>query len=221
MKNCKNCGAKIEDDAKFCPTCGANQDEAQPAAPVDPYDDSPAPAATETVATETANGNKKCEFCGLEVPASTQVCPKCGFRFDGKQTHPGVSNKSPLLLAAGIFMIIACIAVFGSLARYLMEASAIVAKGTLEGSNYENMIQTFESAGYSAAQMVDMVSTMLRTIAVISLIPLAWQIPMTVHVFKARARGTAIGTAFKVCTLLFVSLISGILLLVDKTGQQN
>ena len=38
---CKNCGAKIDDDALFCDSCGARQQEA-PAQPV--YDAAPAPA---------------------------------------------------------------------------------------------------------------------------------------------------------------------------------
>lgn len=46
------------------------------------------------------------------------------------------------------------------------------------------------------------------------LIPLAWRVPMTVHAFKKLDAGEPIGTGFKVCTLLFVGLIPGILLLV-------
>lgn len=48
------------------------------------------------------------------------------------------------------------------------------------------------------------------------LIPLAWMIPMTVisyGIYKGTKRNT---TAFGVCTLIFVSLVGGILLLVSK-----
>ncbi len=48
------------------------------------------------------------------------------------------------------------------------------------------------------------------------LIPLCWCIPMTVIAFKKLNKGERIGTGFKVCTLLFVSLIAGILLLCEK-----
>lgn len=48
------------------------------------------------------------------------------------------------------------------------------------------------------------------------IIPLAWMLPMTL-IFKDKLdRGAPIGTAFKVCILIFVSLIGGILLLVDN-----
>ena len=45
------------------------------------------------------------------------------------------------------------------------------------------------------------------------LIPLAWCIPMTVSIFKKLDAGEPISTGMKVCTLLFVSLISGICML--------
>ena len=48
------------------------------------------------------------------------------------------------------------------------------------------------------------------------IIPLAWMIPMTVisyGIYKGTKKNT---TAFGVCTLIFVSLVSGILLLVAK-----
>ncbi len=46
-----------------------------------------------------------------------------------------------------------------------------------------------------------------------TIIPLIWCIPMTVRVYRYY-KGTAdCGVGFKVCTLLFVSFIGGILLL--------
>jgi len=48
------------------------------------------------------------------------------------------------------------------------------------------------------------------------LIPLAWTIPMTVHYFNSLKDNKPVGTGFKVCTLLFVSMIAGILMLCDK-----
>lgn len=49
--------------------------------------------------------------------------------------------------------------------------------------------------------------------AMFYLIPLAWMIPMTVTLFGKLKRGEPIGVGFKICTLLFVNLIAGILLL--------
>jgi hypothetical protein len=45
------------------------------------------------------------------------------------------------------------------------------------------------------------------------LIPLAWCIPITVSIFRKLNSGEPIDTGLKVCALLFVNLIAGILLL--------
>lgn len=49
------------------------------------------------------------------------------------------------------------------------------------------------------------------------LIPLAWCIPITLSIKRKLDNGEPIDVALKVCTLLFVSLVAGILLLcLDK-----
>ncbi len=48
------------------------------------------------------------------------------------------------------------------------------------------------------------------------IIPLAWCIPMTVAYNKKLKNGEPISTGFKVCSLLFVSLIAGILMFCDN-----
>ena len=50
----------------------------------------------------------------------------------------------------------------------------------------------------------------------IYIIPLAWCIPMTVSYSRKIKNGQPIGTGLKVCTLLFVNLIAGILMLCDN-----
>lgn len=44
-------------------------------------------------------------------------------------------------------------------------------------------------------------------------IPLCWLIPMTVNVYKYSKGTKTLGVGFKICTLLFVNTIAGILLL--------
>lgn len=48
------------------------------------------------------------------------------------------------------------------------------------------------------------------------LIPLCWTIPMTMHYWKAVENKTPVETSFKVCSLIFVSLIAGIFMLCDN-----
>ncbi len=45
------------------------------------------------------------------------------------------------------------------------------------------------------------------------LLPLAWCLPITISACNKMKRGEHVGTGLKVCALLFVSLIGGILLL--------
>ena len=49
-----------------------------------------------------------------------------------------------------------------------------------------------------------------------AIIPLAWMIPMTVHCWGIYKGTKANTVGFGVCTIIFVSLVSGILLLISK-----
>lgn len=48
------------------------------------------------------------------------------------------------------------------------------------------------------------------------LIPLAWMLPITIMVFSRINNNKEIGVGLKICALLFVNVISGILLLVRE-----
>lgn len=71
-----------------------------------------------------------------------------------------------------------------------------------------------KSSGLTTAAKVFMV---LGTIFMgIYIIPLAWCIPMTVVYCNKVKRNEPIGVGFKVCCLLFVSLLGGVFMLCDK-----
>lgn len=50
----------------------------------------------------------------------------------------------------------------------------------------------------------------------LEIIPLLWCIPMTIHYFTYVRDYNPLSITFKICCLLFISPISGILMLVDK-----
>ena len=52
-------------------------------------------------------------------------------------------------------------------------------------------------------------------------LPLAWMIPMTVHYFKKTMAGEPTTLTFKICTLLFVSLLAGIFMLCFEPSEDN
>ena len=49
-----------------------------------------------------------------------------------------------------------------------------------------------------------------------TLIPLAWLIPMTIKNSNREKGGEKLSTGFKVCILIFGSMVAGILLLCDE-----
>ena len=72
-----------------------------------------------------------------------------------------------------------------------------------------------ESGLATAAKILMILGTIVNAISGF-LIPLAWCIPMTISYCRKLKRGEPISTGFKVCSLLFVSLLGGILMLCDK-----
>ncbi len=71
---------------------------------------------------------------------------------------------------------------------------------------------------YLAAYILNLISTIA---AGIFIIPLAWMIPMTVISYGIYKGTRPNSTAFAVWTLLFVSFVSGILLLIADKGQKT
>ena len=53
------------------------------------------------------------------------------------------------------------------------------------------------------------------------LIPLAWCLPITISICNKMKANEPVGTGLKVCSLLFVSLIGGILLLCRSDEKEN
>lgn len=48
------------------------------------------------------------------------------------------------------------------------------------------------------------------------ILPLAWCVPMTVSAFKKIENNEKLSLSFKICTLIFVDLVSGIIMLSDE-----
>lgn len=69
----------------------------------------------------------------------------------------------------------------------------------------------------SALKTVALVFMIISTVVTgFYILPLCWCIPMTLHYNKVTKEGREVGTGFKICTLLFVNLIAGIVMLVDE-----
>ncbi len=83
----------------------------------------------------------------------------------------------------------------------------------VQGTPYPQQMSQTDTNLRMAAFIFNLISTIIGAFAII---PLAWMIPMTVHswgIYKGTKDNTV---CFGVCTLLFVSLVGGILLLCSK-----
>ena len=84
-----------------------------------------------------------------------------------------------------------------------------------------NEIKTKKSSnGLNSAISIFMIIGTIFS-AFLYLIPLAWCIPMTISVNSKINNNEKIGTGLKVCTLLFVNMIAGILLLCRNEDSYN
>ena len=76
------------------------------------------------------------------------------------------------------------------------------------------------AAGPTTLQKIAKVFMIISTVVMgFYLIPLAWCLPMTLSYCKKIKRGEPVGIGFKICTLIFVNTIAGILMLCDENNQ--
>ena len=76
--------------------------------------------------------------------------------------------------------------------------------------------QTQNNSGNSGLKIAAKVLMIFGTVVNgLYIIPLAWCLPMTISYCNKIKRGQKVGIGFKVCCLLFVNTIAGILMLCD------
>lgn len=76
-----------------------------------------------------------------------------------------------------------------------------------------NKTEENASSLQKAAKILMIIATVVSGLYII---PLAWCIPMTVSYCKKIKRKEPVGMGFKICSLLFVSLVAGVLMLIDN-----
>ena len=134
---------------------------------------------------------KYCTHCGHELLDEAVMCPYCGCMVNPPIKQEVKSNgDSTLLLIAFIVGII-----------------GLVGTG-LTGLGCLLYTLIFSTVGAASSLIIT-----LNILGLIFLIPLIYSIPMTIKINKARKNNTKLSTCFKVCYLIFVNQISGILLL--------
>ena len=129
--------------------------------------------------------NGMCTSCGLDVNAKNAS----GAARAPQTVAPAKKSDSGLRTVGFVFMII-------SMVYVVISAFSDPSTVTISINHY--------LVTYGAPTVASVIG---------GLIPLAWMIPMTVHANKIRTYQAPNTVAFGVCTLIFVNLIGGILLL--------
>lgn len=84
------------------------------------------------------------------------------------------------------------------------------------GMQFQQPAATTKNSGLSTAAKVLMIITTVYAGLCTLGIALSWMLPMTISYSRRIKDGRPIGTGFKVCSLLFVNTIAGILMLCDN-----
>ena len=143
---------------------------------------------------------KFCKNCGAELEDNAEICNKCGCPTE--LFHP----VQPDLQGQSVQP--------GTPPQYAQTAQSGPAS-TSRGMSIA--IKVFMVIGCVSCALGSLLIGFTIASLIGSLITLAWTVPMTVHVFRKLDKGEPIGLAFKICTLIFVNIIAGILLLVKDS----
>ncbi len=153
---------------------------------------------------------KYCQHCGAELHDEAVVCLHCGCKVSNQHQSSNVNNT--LGTIAKVLMILTSVSCALIAFLFLVLAVAFYVAGEIPSPS--DIEELSELIGL-------LMSVGLGWTAFFCALPLAWCIPMTVSVHKKLNNKEPIGTALKVCTLIFVNQISGILLLCMDNSRNN
>lgn len=136
-----------------------------------------------------------CPQCGKENVDGAQFCVQCGNALKQADATPAAQPQQPV---------------------YQQPAVPVQPQPVPAQAASYPMTKQDETL-----RLINFILCILSCIAICwAVIPLAWAIPMTVHswgIYKGTKPNT---TAFGVCTLIFVNIIGGILLLVSNKDDK-
>ena len=147
---------------------------------------------------------KYCKHCGNQLMDDAVVCVNCGGQVDGGNSVAHLQNSGTKFCSH-------C----GK--EVLKEAVICPACGCSVKAG--SKVNGAAPSGLAvAAKVLFIISTVIMGFYIL---PLVWCIPMTVSYCNKIKRGEEVSTGFKVCLLIFVSLLGGILALLDKQESEN
>lgn len=194
---CPMCGVDNTSEAKFCGSCGAalTDQASEPAQP----------------AVEPQTPEQPAADAG--VPQQPAAQPYAPYESAAQQPQQPAGQSAPIPPAGG----------------YYQAPAAPVPPAPAGQTPYGNASQYAAPADAPlypmtesdrTLRLVNFILCVVSTVVCgIAIIPLAWMIPMTViswGIYKGKKRNTV---AFGICTLIFVNMVGGILLLVSHKDE--
>ena len=178
---------------KYCDKCGAEMlDEAVMCVKCGNT------VGAEGKAKEIVYNERYCTKCGAKVFQETVVCPHCGCPMGNANVGKGKEKNKGIDIAIKVFLILT-ISVFAVYALI----SLIV-------------LMCFYINGYEMINDLPYTYKMAHVTFISCILPLSWIMPISVIVMKKMKQNKTIGVGLKVCTLIFVNTIAGILLLARR-----
>ncbi|MBP3196775.1 MAG: zinc-ribbon domain-containing protein [Butyrivibrio sp.] len=154
---------------------------------------------------------KFCPNCGAQIPEGTLFCSNCGTDVKNLADNSNVNN--------GAFS-----------GNQNAENNQVQGFYYDPGKQYDNQAQNqyYNGNGAPAATNNSGLKTAIKVFLVLScvssiwfvFIPLCWMLPMTIVAFKKMNNNQPLGLGFKICTLIFVNMIAGILMLCMNDENQ-
>lgn len=148
-----------------------------------------------------------CSHCGTQLTSTDRFCPSCGAPVEGER-RPSTAYRADTRRDDPFVQ-------DGNAQQY----GTVERRPWGEPQPYPAAPQKTESGLLTAAKVFMILACIAG--AAFYLIPLAWMLPMTISLFNKAKHGRPISVGFKVCTLLFVNLIAGILLLAMPSDDAN
>ena len=170
-----------------------------------------------------------CPNCGAEIPDTSVFCANCGASVSNQDAQPQMNSQTNDTQSASYSE--PQIKGFNPDSAFSQTAQQPAQMAQpYQQQNYQNgqygQYNQYNQYG-QPYHKDDAIETVIKVFMILScvvgacacFIPLAWMVPMTVITFKKIERGEPFDTALKVCTLLFVGLIPGILMFVSDSEK--